>query len=102
MDVRLRKRLKAEMDDFEAPTPLEMAFSGVLKGRIRWDLTPEELFDLSTREMIGVDSSLKFIHGPNDKIYIRDQRGQGHEPRDNLKQRPNYKPGPNGPELPDG
>ena len=100
--VRLLKRVKEEMDDFEAPTPLEMTFSGVLKGRIRWDLTPEELYDLSARQMIALDSSLKFIHGPNDKIYIRDQRGQGHEPRDNLKQRPKYKPGPNGPEFPDG
>lgn len=102
VDIRLRKRLKERMDDFEAQTPLQMAFSGVLKGRIRWDLTPEELFDLSTREMISVDSSLKFIHGPNDKIYIRDQRGQGFEPQDNLKQRPKYKPGLNGPEFPDG
>lgn len=99
VDLRLRKRLKEEMDDFEPPTPLEMAQSGVLKGRIRWDLTPEEMFNLSKQGIIAVDSALKFIHGPNGKIYLRDQRGSGFEPGDNLKQRPRYKPGPNGPEF---
>lgn len=95
--LRLEKRLKDEMDDFEAPTPLEMANSGILESRIRWDLTPAEMFNLKTRGMISVDSALQFIHGPNGKIYLRDHRGSGFEPGDNLRERPRYKPGPDGP-----
>lgn len=99
VDRRLGDRLKQEMDDFEAPTPLEMAFSGELKSHVRWQLTPQEMFNLVTRTMISADSNLRFVKGPGGKVYLRDIRTHGFEGRDNLRQRPRYKPGPNGPEF---
>lgn len=99
VDRRLADRLKQEMDDFEAPSPLDMAFSGELQSHVRWELSPEEMFALVTRQMISIDSNLKFIRGPLGKIYLRDIRSTGFESRDNLGQRPRYKPGPNGPEF---
>lgn len=94
---RIEQRVTEEMNDFEAPTPLDMVFSGELKTRVRWELTPQEMFELVNREMVSVDTSLRFIKGPNGKIYLRDVSKTGFENQDNLRQRPQYKPGPGGP-----
>lgn len=98
--VRVRKRVKALMSDYESPTPLHMAHAGVLAPVVRFDAAPEELLMLQDKKIIAVDNALASIEPREMQDYLRDVPRSGEEAeKDNLLQRPRYRPGPNGPEF---
>lgn len=99
--ARVRKKVKALMSDYESPTPIEMAHAGILAPRVRFDAAPEELLMLQDKQIVSIDSALTSIEPRRMQKYLRDKGQSGEEAaKDNLLERPRYRPGPNGPEFP--
>jgi hypothetical protein len=101
VEVRIRERLKTRMDDYESPTPLEMAVAGTLDQYLRFDLAPEELVALQEKEILVVDTALDVIEPRRLQVstYLRDNRFSEADvgEDDNLLKRPRYRPTPAGP-----
>ncbi|HEX6288055.1 MAG TPA: hypothetical protein VFZ66_02640 [Herpetosiphonaceae bacterium] len=99
--VRVRKKVKALMSEYESPTPIEMAHAGILAPLLRFDAAPEELLMLQQKRIIAVDSALASIEPRAMQKYLRDKARSGEEhAKDNLLERPRYRPGPDGPQFP--
>jgi hypothetical protein len=99
--ARIKKKVKALMSDYESPTPLEMAHAGILASLLRFDAAPEELLMLQEKQIIAIDNALTSIELRPMQKYLRDKAQSGEEgAKDNLLERPRYRPGPNGPEFP--
>lgn len=99
VERRIQERLKAVMDKYESPTPLDMARLGLLEPFLRFDVTPEELVMLQDKGLILIDSSLDAIEPRHMSKYVRDKAdapGPGAD-ADNLLKRPRYRPSANGP-----
>lgn len=100
-EARVRKKVKALMIDYESPTPIEMAHAGLLERLVRFDAAPEELLMLQEKQIIAIDNALTSIEPRTMQKYLRDKARSGEEEaKDNLLERPRYRPGPNGPEFP--
>lgn len=99
-EARVRKKVKAFMSDYESPTPLEMAHAGILAPLLRFDASPQELLALQDKQIIAIDNALASIEPRKIQKYLRDKAHSGEETaKDNLLERPRYRPGPNGPEF---
>lgn len=103
VERRLQEKVKAVMDDYDSPTPLQMAFDGTLKPVLRFDASPQELLTLQDKQIIAIDNALESIEPRRLRRYLRDEQdapGPGAD-RDNLLKRPRYRPSPSGPIFPD-
>src|SRR5690606_16382084 len=88
-NLRMNELVKKEMSDFESPTPLQMAHTGLLHDQLRFDAAPEELLMLQERQIIVIDSGLESIEPREMTTYLRDIRHSGEEEdKDNLMERP--------------
>ncbi len=98
VERRIQERLKAIMDGYESPTPLQMAFLGTLEPYLRFDLSSEELVLLQKKGILVVDNALDVVEPRRLRTYLRDEPdpGPGGE-ADNLLKRPRYRPTPAGP-----
>lgn len=99
-NARVNALVKQEMSDYESPTPLEMAHSGLLHDQLSFDAAPEELLMLQDKHVIVIDTGLMEIK-PHEMVrHLRDVRFSGEEEEhDNLLERPRYRPGPDGPRF---
>lgn len=98
VDKRIEDRLKAAMEKYQSPEPLQMAFNGDLQPFLRFDVSPEELVLLQNKEVILLDSAVRAIHGKRVSDHTRDRPDRGPNGKDdNLLNRPRYKPTPTGP-----
>ncbi len=99
--VRVQKKVKALMSDYESPTPIEMAHAGILAPLLRFDAAPEELLMLQEKQIIAIDNALTSIEPRRMQKYLRDKARSGEEKaKDNLLERPRYRPGSDGPQFP--
>jgi len=99
-EARVRKKVKALMSDYESPTPLKMAHAGILAPLLRFDAAPQELLLLQDKQIIAIDNALASIEPRKIQKYLRDKAHSGEEKaKDNLLERPRYRPRPNGPEF---
>lgn len=98
VDKRIEDKLKAAMEKYQSPEPLQMAFNGDLQPFLRFDVSPEELVLLQNKEVILLDSAVRAIHGKRVSDHTRDRPDRGPDGKDdNLLNRPRYKPSPTGP-----
>lgn len=98
VDKRIEDRLKAAMDKYQSPEPLQMTFNGDLQPFLRFDVSPEELVLLQNKEVILLDSAVRAVHGRRVSDYTRDRPDPGPDGKeDNLLNRPKYKPTADGP-----
>ena len=98
VERRIQQKLKAIMDDYESPVPLQMAFLGILEPYLRFDLSPEELVLLQKKDIIVVDNALDVVEPRRLRTYLRDEPDPGPDGEaDNLLKRPRYRPTPAGP-----
>jgi hypothetical protein len=103
VEKRIQDKLKTIMDDYESPTPLEMAFSGTLEQYVRFDLSPQELVKLQEKDIVVVDTALDVIEPRSPRLqvstYLRDDRFSepDNDEQDNLLKRPRYRKTPAGP-----
>lgn len=105
VERRIQEKLKTIMDDYESPTPLEMAFDGTLDPHLRFDVSPEELVMLQEKGIVVADSALDVVEPRRlrTSAYLRDDRfsePDDREEEDNLLKRPRYRPTPAGPVFP--
>lgn len=96
VESRIQEKLKTAMDDYESPTPLELAFDGTLEQDVRFDVSPQELLMLQEKEIVVVDSGLDVVEPRRLQVtrYLRDDRfSEPDEPseHDNLLARPRYR-----------
>ncbi len=98
VERRVQEKLKAIMDDYESPAPLQMAFLGTLDPYLRFDVSPEELVMLQEKGLVVVDNALDVVEPRRLRTYIRDEPDPGPDGEaDNLLKRPRYRPTPAGP-----
>jgi hypothetical protein len=106
VERRIQDKLKAVMDKYQSPSPLEMAFLGTLKPYLRFDLAPEELIALQKKDIIVMDNALESIEPRKrsrlSEPYLRDHQDPPGDDagKDNLLNRPRYRPTPAGPVFP--
>lgn len=96
VESRIQDKVKTAMDDYESPTPLEMAFDGTLEQYVSFDVSPQELVMLQEKEIVVVDTALDVIEPRRLQVstYLRDDRfGEPDEATedDNLLKRPRYR-----------
>jgi hypothetical protein len=97
---RMRQLVKDAMADYESPTPLQMTHSGLLHDRVRFDAAPEDLLMLQDEGIIVIDGALASVEPRAISRHLRDIPFRGEEEeKDNLLERPRYRPGPNGPQF---
>jgi hypothetical protein len=99
VEARIQEKLKAVMDEYQSPTPLQMAFSGSLEPYLRFDLAPEELVLLQEKDILVVDNALDVVEPRGARTYLRDEADPPgpDADKDNLLKRPRYRPTPAGP-----
>jgi hypothetical protein len=80
-----------------------MAFHGTLKTYLRFDASPQELLMLQDKKIIAIDNALESIEPRQLQRYLRDEQDPpgSDAGKDNLLNRPRYRPSPNGPIFPD-
>jgi hypothetical protein len=102
VERRIQEKVKAAMDKYESPTPLQLAFLGRLKPFLRFDLSPEELVMLQKKNVIVMDNALNIVEPRQLRPYLRDEQDPPGDDAgyDNLLNRPRYRPTPAGPVFP--